>query len=319
MPTRRASETVGSNNPDEIGIKRKNAKNFKELSIISMMYYKSLWTNSTTVDKIKQVDLTNTNMTSITKAILTFTVLIILFFVYAYGVFFQIPIFNGYPLTLQHVFEPIFYVFIFAIGNYYIYKSVYFRKIRSDKNNDKQSIVVPTFLLLLFLGIGFGVHTTAQLIEDFLGHQNESLLYQIVFFLDEGPGHWLVSIPLLLLYFFLLKIELNREKNKVNNIDKFFIIFCSLIIGLGLGISGFEGNFNGFAQHFLMTPIIIGILYKIYRYRENKLFKFWIYPFTTFLVLTFSIYLIFTLVFGLSLGFTINPDADLRWIIKLPF
>jgi hypothetical protein len=29
-PTRRASETVGSKNPDEIGIKRKNANIFKE-------------------------------------------------------------------------------------------------------------------------------------------------------------------------------------------------------------------------------------------------------------------------------------------------
>jgi len=30
-PTRRASEKVGSNNPDEIGIKKKKRKNFKEL------------------------------------------------------------------------------------------------------------------------------------------------------------------------------------------------------------------------------------------------------------------------------------------------
>jgi hypothetical protein len=30
-PIRRASETVGSNNPDEIGIKKKKRKNFKEL------------------------------------------------------------------------------------------------------------------------------------------------------------------------------------------------------------------------------------------------------------------------------------------------
>jgi len=30
-PTRRASEAVGPNNPDEIGIKKKKRKNFKEL------------------------------------------------------------------------------------------------------------------------------------------------------------------------------------------------------------------------------------------------------------------------------------------------
>lgn len=258
-------------------------------------------------------------MTSITKAITALTVLNILFFVYAYGVFFQIPIFEGHPLTLQHIFEPIFYGVVFVVGNYYIFKTVYSRSKINDENNDEHNLLILTFLLLLFLGIGFGIHTTAQLIEDFFGYQNESLLYQIVFFLDEGPGHWLVSIPLLLLFFFLCKIELNRRKNKTGNLDKILIIFCSSIIGIGLGISGFEGNINGFAQHFLMTPIIVGILYKIYRYKENKLFEFWTYPFATFLVLTFCIYLIFTLVFGLLFGFTINPDADLKWIIKLPF
>lgn len=258
-------------------------------------------------------------MASTTKAIITSAALFILFFVYAYGVFFQIPIFEEYSLTLQHILEPIFYGIVFVVGIYYIFRTVYSRSKKNDENNDEYNLLIPTFLLLLFLGVGFGIHTTAQLIEDFLGYQNESLLYQIVFYLDEGPGHWLISIPLLLLFFFICKIELNRRKNKTGNLDKILIIFCSAIIGIGIGISGFEGNINGFAQHFLMTPIIIALLYKIYRYKENKLFEFWTYPFTTFLILTFCIYLIFTLVFGLLFGFTINPDADLKWIIKLPF
>ena len=258
-------------------------------------------------------------MTSTTKAIVTLAVLNTLFFIYAYGVFFQIPIFKGQPLTLQQILEPVFYALVFIIGIYNIFKSIYSREKINDKKGDESYLLIPTFFLLLSSGIGFGIHTFAQLIEDFLGYQNEGLLYRIVFFLDEGPGHWLVSIPFLFLSFFLLKIELHREVNRVTNWDKITIIFCSLIIGVGLGISGVEGNINGFAQHFLMPPIIIGFLYKIYRYKENKLFKFWMYPFTTFSVLVFCVYLIFTLMFGLFFGFTISPDADLKWIIKLPF
>lgn len=257
-------------------------------------------------------------MTSITKAIIVLTILNILFFLYAYGVFFQTPIFEGRPLTLQHIIEPIFYVIVFTIGNYFIFRAVYYRSKTKNKNSDEYTLLVPTLLLLLFLGIGFGIHTTAQLIEDFLGYQNNSLLYQIAFSLDEGPGHWLVSIPLLLLFFFLCRVELNREKNKIGNLDKIFIVFCSSIIGIGLVISGFEGNINGFAQHFLITPLVIILLYKIFKYKVSKLFEFWTYPFTTFSVLTFYIYLIFTLVFGLLFGFTINPDADLKWSIKIP-
>ena len=95
-------------------------------------------------------------MTTTTKAIIALTVLNILFFVYAYGIFFQNPVFEAYPLTVQHILEPIFYGLIFVIGNYYIFKTVYFRKKRSDQKNNEQSLLVPTFFLLSFSIIAQG-------------------------------------------------------------------------------------------------------------------------------------------------------------------
>ena len=265
-------------------------------------------------------------MNKVVKALLLLAVANILIGLYAYGVFLQVPIFQGHPLMLQHILEPIFYVIVSVIGNYLVFKSIYF----SDKNRiirfNELKFLLPVVFLLLTIGVGFGIHTSSQMVADLLGdghvgyeNNSSSLVYKLASFLDEGPGHWFVSIPTLFLYFFFSLIELNRKEARLLNYEKVSVLLVSLIIGVGLGISGFEGSFNGFNQNYLILPTAAILLYKIYKYRTSFALKFWNHPFTAFLTASLIIYTVFVLFFSVVYGFKANPGTDLNWIIKLPF
>lgn len=265
-------------------------------------------------------------MNRVVKTLLILAIANISLFLYAYGVFLQVPIFENHALMLQHVLEPIFYVIVSVTGNYLVFKSIYF----SDKNKiirfNESKFFVPDIFLLLTLGVGFGIHTSFQMVADLLGdgrigyeNNSNSLVYKLASFLDEGPGHWFVSIPMLFLYFFLSMIELNRKAASLLNYEKVSILLVALIIGAGIGVSGFEGSFNGFNQNYLILPIVAILLYKIYRYKISFALKFWDYPFTAFLTTSLIIYFVFVLIFGAVYGFKTNPGTDLNWIIKLPF
>ena len=265
-------------------------------------------------------------MNRVVKALLLLAVANISIGLYAYGVFLQVPIFQGYPLMLQHVLEPIFYVIVAVIGNYLVFKSIYF----SDKNKiirfNELKFLVPIVFLLLTIGVGFGIHTSSQMITDLFGdghigyeNNSSSLVYKLASFLDEGPGHWFVSIPMLFFYLFLSMIELNRKEARLLNYEKVSVLLVASIIGVGLGIGGFEGSFNGFNQNYLIIPTVAVLLYQIYKYKTLFALKFWNYPFTTFLTASLIIYFVYILLFSTVYGFKINPGTDLKWIIKLPF
>ena len=265
-------------------------------------------------------------MNKVVKALLLLATANILIGLYAYGVFLQVPIFQGYPLMLQHILEPIFYVIVAVIGNYLVFKSIYFL----DKNKiirfNELKFLIPLIFLLLTIGVGFGIHTSSQMVTDLLGdghigyeNNSSSLVYKLASFLDEGPGHWFVSIPMLFLYFFFSLIELNRKEARLLNYEKVSVLLVALIIGVGLGISGFEGSFNGFNQNYLILPTVAILLYKIYKYKTSFALKFWDYPFTAFLTTSLIIYSVFILIFTAVYGFKANPGTDLNWIIKLPF
>ena len=265
-------------------------------------------------------------MNKVVKALLLLAVVNILIGLYAFGVFLQVPIFRGHPLMLQHILEPIFYVIVAVIGNYLVFKSIYFL----DKNKfirfNELKFLIPLIFLFLTIGVGFGIHTSSQMVADLLGdghigyeNNSSSLVYKLASFLDEGPGHWFVSIPTLFLYFFFSLIELNRKEARLLNYEKVSVLLVSLIIGVGLGISGFEGSFNGFNQNYLILPTAAILLYKIYKYRTSFALKFWNHPFTAFLTASLIIYTVFVLFFSVVYGFKANPGTDLNWIIKLPF
>ena len=265
-------------------------------------------------------------MNKVVKALLLLAVANISIGLYAYSVFLQVPIFKGHPLMLQHVLEPIFYVIVAVIGNYLVFKSIYF----SDKNKiirfNESKFLAPVIFLLLIIGIGFGIHTSSQMVADMLGdghigyeNNSSSLVYKLASFLDEGPGHWFVSIPILFLYFFFSLIEFNRKEVRLMNYEKVSILLAALIIGVGLGISGFEGSFNGFNQNYLILPTAAILLYKIYKYKTSFVLKFWGYPFVAFLTVALVIYYIFVFIFSAVYGFKTNPGTDLNWTIKLPF
>ena len=265
-------------------------------------------------------------MNKVVKALILLAVANILIGLYAFGVFLQVPIFRGHPLMLQHILEPIFYVIVAVIGNYLVFKSIYFL----DKNKfirfNELKFLIPLIFLFLTIGVGFGIHTSSQMVADLLGdghigyeNNSSSLVYKLASFLDEGPGHWFVSIPTLFLYFFFSLIELNRKEARLLNYEKVSVLLVSLIIGVGLGISGFEGSFNGFNQNYLILPTAAILLYKIYKYRTSFALKFWNHPFTAFLTASLIIYTVFVLFFSVVYGFKANPGTDLNWIIKLPF
>lgn len=70
-------------------------------------------------------------------------------------------------------------------------------------------------------------------------------------------------------YFFLSLIELNRKETRLLNYEKISVLLIALIIGVDLGVSGFEGSFNGFNQNYLIIPIAAILLYKIYKYKTS--------------------------------------------------
>jgi len=258
-------------------------------------------------------------MHKITKTIIGLIIANILVFLYAYGVFLQIPLFPNYSLTLQHVLEPVFYALVFIVSNYFLFKVIYFSKRGVTEKFGEARFLTPTIFLILILGTGFGIHTAAQMIEDLLGYNNKTLVYNVAVALEEGPGHWFFSLPLLVLYFFLSKIELNRKPVGLKSFEKTTIVISSIIAGVGLGLNGFEGNFNGFTQHIFLIPLAGFLLFKLYRFKKIYKLQLWNFPFSEFFFYTLIFYFIFTLIFSLFYGFNTSPDVDLKWIIKLPF
>ncbi len=129
-------------------------------------------------------------MNRITKAVFGSVAANILVFLYAYGVFLQIPLFSGYFLTLQHILEPVFYALVFIVSHYFLFKTIYFSKKEAGEKFHEVNLLVPTIFLVLILGTGFGIHTAAQMIEDLLGYHNKTLVYYLAVALEEGPGHW---------------------------------------------------------------------------------------------------------------------------------
>lgn len=258
-------------------------------------------------------------MNKTTSSIIGLIIANVLVFLYAYGVFLQISLFPPHFLTLQHFLEPVFYALVFITSNYFLFKTIYFSKKETTDKFDEVGFLTPTIFLVLILGAGFGIHTTAQMIEDLLGYRNKTLVYNLAVALDEGPGHWFFSLPLLILYFFLVKIELNRKPVSLKSFEKAVIVASSIIAGVGLGLTGFEGNFNGLTQHVFLIPLAVFLLFKIHSLRKIYKLQLWYYPFSKFLFYTFIFYFIFTLIFSLFYGFNTSPDVDLKWIIKLPF
>lgn len=258
-------------------------------------------------------------MHKVTKAIIGLIIANILVFLYAYGVFLQVLLFPNYSLTLQHVLEPVFYALVFIASNYFLFKTIYFSKRETTEKIGEAKFLTPTIFLILILGTGFGIHTAAQMIEDLLGYNNKTLVYNLAIALEEGPGHWFFSLPLLVLYFFLAKIELNRKPVSLKSFEKATIVICSIIAGVGLGLTGFEGNFNGLTQHLLLIPFAGILLFKLYSLKKLFKLQLWYYPFSKFFFYTLIFYFIFTLIFSLFYGFNTSPDVDLRWIIKFPF
>lgn len=100
-------------------------------------------------------------MHKITKAIIGLIIANVLVFLYAYGVFLQIPLFPNYSLTLQHVLEPVFYALVFIVSNYFLFKTIYFSKRETTEKIGEAKFLTPTIFLILILGTGFGIHTAA--------------------------------------------------------------------------------------------------------------------------------------------------------------
>ena len=114
-------------------------------------------------------------------------------------------------------------------------------------------------------------------------------------------------------------IELNRKPSSLKRYERIIVLLVALIIGIGIGISGFEGSFNGFNQNYLFFPIAAILFYKMYRYKISYALKFWDYPFTAFFITSLIIYFGFVFIFVTTYGFQTNPGTDLNWAIKLQF
>lgn len=236
-------------------------------------------------------------MQKIIKAIIILTLSYVLLLFYAFGVFLKVPVFKSSPLTIQQILEPFFYFLMLILGFYFVFKAIYYsRKIKARFNETK--LLLPSIFLLILLGIGMGIHTVAQMIEDALGHENkENFIYRLAYFLDEYPGHFSVAIPSSLLMFFLVILELNSEKINLKNFEKVILLVCSLIEGTTLVIAGFEGG----GQYFVMWFLGVWLAFKILRFKEKFQLNFWQYPFTLFYILSALIFIILNTNFFLSL------------------
>lgn len=215
-------------------------------------------------------------MNKTVKAISMLTLLFILFFIYAYATFWQTLVSPNFALTYQELFEPLFYFFVLSCGYLMLFKTIYAtskNKIRFNETN----FLFPSILLLVVLGIGAGIHTSAQMIGDALGGLGGSI-YSLVFFLDEYPGHLLVSIPGFILIYFLALVELNRKKAKLSSLEKFLIVVNSTIHGLLYVVGGFEGG----SQYVILWPLFLVLTIKLLRHKKQLNINFWNYPYTLF-------------------------------------
>lgn len=243
------------------------------------------------------------------KAITVLTLLFILFFIYAYATFWQTLVSPNFALTYQQLFEPFFYFFVLSGGYLILFKTIYSTskdKVRFNEAN----LLLPSILLLVILGVGAGIHTSAQMIEDAFGHSN-GFIYDLAFFLDEYPGHLLVSVPGFILIYFLALVELNRKKVQLNSLKKTLVIANSIIHGLFYVIGGYEGG----SQYIILWPLLLILMIKLLHRRKQFNIDLWNYPYTLFFLLSILICLLLTPIFGLIFGFNIQPETDLGWQI----
>ncbi len=251
-------------------------------------------------------------MNETVKAVLILNLFYFLFFFYAFGVFWQGLVFKGSFINYQELFEPVFYFFTMLISHLYLFKTIFSLK-KANKFFNEKRLLIPSFILLIILGVGSGIHTVAQMLEDSLGKTRQGLIYKIAFFLDEYPGHYLVSMPLFILMFFLSLLELNRKKSILKKFEKTILTVLSLFNGVIMVIGGFEGG----SQYIVLFPLVFYLALRVLSIVKKYNLSLWNYPFSFYYLFSMLIFLFLTPVFGFIYGFNIQPEADLGWSINL--
>lgn len=104
-------------------------------------------------------------------------------------------------------------------------------------------------------------------------------------------------------------VEFNREKTNINLFEKIILLFASFIHGILYTIGGFEGG----SQYIIVWPILFVLVILLLRNKKRLRLNWWDYPYSLFFILSLSICLLLTPVFGFIFGFKIQPEADLGW------
>ena len=248
-------------------------------------------------------------MQKVTKAIIFLTLNYIFLLVYAYGVFFQIPVVKGQILTLQAVVEPFAYLVLMTLGNLFVFKAVYSQEKSKKQFFDEKKLLPWAVALLMMVAFGFGIHSSAQLIEETFVNSSTATIHftdnfssQLSYFLEEYPGHYLIAMPATILAFFLAKIELNRKKPKSKRNEKGIIAICAVFAGVISAISNAESHSTLF-----MLPLSFYLLIQLLRKNRQKGRNLLIMPFSSYFTISTLSMILVNIILGFTLGWFVQP------------
>lgn len=249
-------------------------------------------------------------MQKVTKAIIILTLSYIALITYAFGVFWQQPIFQREVLTVQAVIEPIFYIVVMVIGNLLIFKAVFFQEKSKQRFFDEKKLLFPAIILLMIVAFGAGIHTTGQLIEEtFVNtgmttqHYTDDFSSKVSYFLEEYPGHFLVVLPALVLSYFLAKIELNRKLLLLKLYERFIIFGCAVFFGVIMAIGNAEGN-----STVLILPLGLFLLFKLYQSNKSLQRNLMMMTYSSYFTVSIVTMTVLNIVFGVIIGWFIQPS-----------
>lgn len=186
-------------------------------------------------------------------------------FILVFSTFLQIQVFEGKPFIWQSLVEQ-FTVFLPSVIAFaYLGKTVLSGKKVTQKN--ESHLLFITIALVFVVAFSLGVHTTAQIIEDYFGHEGliDPSLKLLLFGLDELFGHvFLIFMPIL--FWVLMKLESNREYIKLTFRNKKLLDLMAVMAGLFWAISGLEGG----SMYLLVIPLSILVLWDMAKQQGQK-------------------------------------------------
>ena len=247
-------------------------------------------------------------MNPIVRAVLTLTVCYLAFGAYAFGVFLQQPLVAGESLTVQAALEPFAYLLAMIIGNLAIARAVLSRPANAGSTRDERWTVL-AIALLAVVAFGGGLHTAGTLVEEtFHSHgtsnaRADDFAYQVAYWLEEYLSHYLMMVPYVLLLFFFVRVELDRQPSAITNAQKLIVAVCGVVLAACFAIGCVESA----AVDLIVVPMNLLLLAEFGRLRRGGRAPLWAYPFSVYWLIGTVLMILFVAIFRIQYGWLTQP------------